>query len=127
MLAAVGVLAANSGGSPLASFVPLLLIVLVGYFLLVRPARARQREMATIRSRVEPGVEVQTTAGMLATVVSVEDDGVVVLEVAPGVHSRYLAAAIARVITPEPMPETIDEPDADDAGGDGSDGSDASR
>ena len=119
MLAAVGPLAASSSGTSLGAFVPLLLIVLVGYFLLVRPARARQREMSNVRTRIAPGVEVQTTAGLLAKVVSVEDDGVVVLEVAPGVHSRYLAAAIARVITPEPMPETIEEPEGDDTSGDG--------
>lgn len=127
MLAAGGVLAAgSSGGGSLGAFIPLLLIVLVGYFLLVRPARARQRDMANTRSRVAPGVEVQTTAGLLATVVSVEEDGVVVLEVAPGVHCRYLSAAIARVITPEPMPETIENPD-DDTDGDRPDDSDATR
>ncbi len=119
MLAVLGPLAASKGGSSLSAFLPLLLIVLVGYFLLVRPARARQREMTNVRSRIEPGVEVQTTAGLLARVVSVEDDGVVVLEVAPGVHSRYLAAAIARVVTPEPLPETIDEPEGEDKTGDG--------
>ncbi len=128
MLAAGGVLAAGSSGSGgLGAFIPLLLIVLVGYFLLVRPARARQRDMANTRSRVAPGVEVQTTAGLLATVVSVEEDGVVVLEVAPGVHSRYLSAAIARVITPESMPETIENPDGDDTDRDRPDDSDASH
>ncbi len=125
MLAALGPLAASSSGSSLGAIIPLVLIVLVGYFLLVRPARARQREMSSVRSRITPGAQVQTTAGLLATVVSVEDD-IVVLEVAPGVHSRYLAAAIARIITPEPMPETIEAPDGDDTTGDG-DGNDVAR
>jgi preprotein translocase subunit YajC len=98
----------KSGGG-LLSFLPLLLIVAVGYLLLVRPARARQRKALENRSVLEPGAEVTTTAGMLATVVSVDEDGIVTLEVAPGVHSRFVRAAIARVHTPYEEP-VEDEP-----------------
>ncbi len=103
----VSTLAASTGstssGGGLLSFLPLLLIVAVGYLLLVRPARNRQRKAAEIRGNVEPGVEVTTTAGLIATVVEVDDDAVT-LEVAPGVHSRYLKAAIARVNSPFEVP-----------------------
>jgi preprotein translocase subunit YajC len=90
----------SKGGSSIASFLPLVLIVVVGYMLLVRPARARQRKAMQNRAEIEPGVEVTTTAGLIATVVSV-DDATVVLEVAPGVHSRYVKGAIARVNSPD--------------------------
>jgi preprotein translocase subunit YajC len=95
------VLAATSGGggSGFLSFLPLILIVGVGYLLLIRPARNRQRKALETRGAVEPGSEVTTTAGLIATVVAVEDD-TVTLEVAPGVHSRYLKGAIARVHDP---------------------------
>ena len=105
------VLAAGSGGSSgksggLGPLIPFLLIAVVGYLLLVRPARARQRRALENRQAIEPGVEVTTTAGLIATVVAVDDD-TVTLEVAPGVHSRYVKAAIGRVNTPpEPEPET---------------------
>jgi preprotein translocase subunit YajC len=106
----------SSGGGP-AAFLPLVLIVLIGYLLLVRPARNRQRKAMATRANVEPGVEVTTTAGLIGTVVSVDDDSVT-LEIAPGVHSRFVKAAIGRVNTPvEPLdgtheqiePETVDE------------------
>lgn len=106
------VLAASSGGSSkgggLGPLIPFVLIAVVGYLLLVRPARARQRRALENRTAIEPGVEVTTTAGLIATVVAVDDeDGTVTLEVAPGVHSRYVKAAIGRVNTPpEPEPET---------------------
>ena len=45
-----------------------------------------------------PGARVRTTAGMYATVVSVEDQDVV-LEVAPGVNVRYLRRAILDVVS----------------------------
>jgi preprotein translocase subunit YajC len=89
------------------SFLPLLLIVLVGYLLLVRPARVRQRKAQENRAALEPGAEVTTTSGLLATVVAVDDD-VITLEVAPGVHSRYVKGAIARV-------HTVFEPEPDEA------------
>lgn len=100
----------TSKGNPLTSLVPLLLILGVGYFLFLRPARNRQRQAMQTRSNIEPGVEVTTTAGLLATVVSVDDD-TVTLEVAPGVHSRYVKGAIARVNTPVEAPPAADTPE----------------
>lgn len=110
--------AASNKGNPIATFLPLLLILLVGYFFLVRPARVRQREAVNVRSRLVPGAEVQTTAGMFATVAEVNDDGTVVLEIAPGVRCRYLSAAVARVIPP-PVPDDASELTDTPEGGDG--------
>jgi preprotein translocase subunit YajC len=105
----------GKGGSGLLSFLPLILIVGVGYLLLIRPARNRQRKAAQQRAEIEPGVEVTTTAGLIATVVSIEDD-IVTLEIAPGVQSRYIKGAIARVHNPfEPEPETDPSADPDAA------------
>jgi preprotein translocase subunit YajC len=91
----------------LLSYLPFIFIIAIGYLLLVRPARARQRKAMENRSQLAPGVEVITTAGLIATVVSVDDDAVT-LEVAPGVHSRYIKGAIARVNAPleEPVEAT---------------------
>jgi preprotein translocase subunit YajC len=114
----VTVLAASGGkgGSGIAGLIPFLLIAVVGYLLLVRPARARQRAALHNRGNVEPGVEVTTTAGMIATVVAVDEDGTVTLEIAPGVHAKFVKAAIGRVNTPpEPAePDSADEADPSD-------------
>jgi preprotein translocase subunit YajC len=120
-------LAATSGstkksGSPL-PFVILIGLFGVAYFAFLRPARNRQRAAATARKKTaEVGDEVTTTAGLIATVVAVDDEAIT-LEVAPGVHCRYLPAAILRVngdeeVEPEPdapdasTHEVIDDPDA---------------
>jgi preprotein translocase subunit YajC len=92
------VLAASGGSSPIGLLFPVVLVV--GFYLLfMRPARMRQRKAAETRGNVEPGVEVVTTAGLIATVVS-SDDETVTLEIAPGVQSKFLKQAIARVVTP---------------------------
>lgn len=97
--AAVVLAAKNSGGSALSLLFPIIL-VLGFYLLFMRPARQRQRKAAENRSNVAPGVEVVTTAGLIATVISTDDE-TVTLEIAPGVHSKFLKQAIARVVQPD--------------------------
>jgi len=94
------VLAANnkSGSSALSWLFPLILVV-GGYLLFVRPARARQRKAMDTRNTIAPGVEVVTTAGLIATVVE-SDDETVTLEIAPGVRSKFLKQAVVRVVDP---------------------------
>ena len=96
----------SSGGSSL--FLPILIggFALV-YFFFLRPQRAKQRAAAAKARKAVVGDEVTTTAGLLATVVAIDDDALT-LEVAPGVHCRYLPAAILRVNTPHE-----DEPEAE--------------
>ena len=104
------ILAADSkgGGNPLMTFLPLIVIVGAFYFFLIRPQRNRQRQQAQMQKNLEPGTRVVTTSGMYATVVEVNDDGLV-LEIAPGVEAQFVAQAIMRVL-PE---ETEDDEDED--------------
>jgi preprotein translocase subunit YajC len=86
------------------AFAQLLPLVVIGgafYLLFIRPAQRRQRAAAETVSALVPGVEVMTTAGLYATVVAVGDDNTVLLEVAPGVVSKYAKQAVSRVLTPE--------------------------
>jgi preprotein translocase subunit YajC len=81
----------------LGSLLPFLVLIGAFYFILIRPQRNRQKEMKTLMSRLEPGQQVMTTAGLFASVVSIDGDHVI-LEIAPGVHVRYMAAAVAKVV-----------------------------
>ncbi len=118
----------SSGGSYLFLVAIVVLFGLL-YFVTIRPQRNRQRAAMQTQRTVEPGARVRTTAGMYATVVSVEDQDVI-LEVAPGVHVRYLRRAIMDVVPddlggadigePAPEhPETLDEAEDDAAKGGG--------
>ncbi len=90
----------NGGGSALSFVIPIIILIALFYFLLIRPQRKRSQQMQNVRSNLVPGVEVMTTFGLYATVVEVRDNEVV-LEVAPGVHSRFASAAVGKVITPQ--------------------------
>jgi preprotein translocase subunit YajC len=87
----------SSKGNPY--LFPIIILALFGllYFVMIRPQRNRQRQAAQMQNQVMPGQRVRTTAGMYATVVSVEGDDVV-LEVAPGVNVRYMRRAIMNVV-----------------------------
>ena len=81
------------------------LLVFGLYVLVIRPQRVRARALAEVRAGLEPGRRVMTTAGIHATVVAMED-GVVVLEVAPGVHVRFADAAVVRLLDEPTGPAT---------------------
>jgi preprotein translocase subunit YajC len=101
------VIQAKSGSNPLVTLLPVVLIGVVFYFLLFRPQRRRQQQQAQMQRKIQPGQRVMTTAGMLATVVAVDDDGMV-LEIAPGVEARFVKQAVGQVI------EDVDDEDEDE-------------
>src|SRR5450759_4099365 len=82
---------------PVAGTENILLLVLLAaafYVLILRPQRTRARALREVRSSLAVGADVLTTAGMYARVAAVDDeDGTVLLEIAPGVTARSLEAA----------------------------------
>src|SRR5450830_285927 len=80
------------------------------------PSRTRkqQRAAADFRSHLAPGQEVMTGGGMFGTVVAVDDD-IITIESTPGSQSRWLRAAIAKVIEPPVDAVQDDAEDVDDA------------
>lgn len=104
--------ASKSSGSAL-TFPILIVLVFVGfYFLMIRPQRRRQQQVAKQQNTVSPGARVRTTAGMYATVTAVDGNDVV-LEVAPGVEVRYLKRAVMEVIAPGEDDETYTDSEAE--------------
>ncbi|MDP9867253.1 MULTISPECIES: preprotein translocase subunit YajC [Streptosporangium] len=81
------------------SLIMIALMVVVFYFLLIRPQRKRQQEQAQMQNSLTPGTRIMTTTGLFATVVAIDADDVI-LEIAPGVETRWVKAAIGRVLTP---------------------------
>jgi preprotein translocase subunit YajC len=93
------ILAATSTSKGNPYLFPIIIVALFGllYFVMIRPQRNKQRQAAQMQNEVVPGQRVRTTAGMYATVTSIEGDDVV-LEVAPGINVRYMRRAIMGVV-----------------------------
>jgi len=103
-----------------AGFFVIILIAFGAMWLMSSRTRKQQRAAADFRSRLEPGQEVMTGSGMFGTVVAVDDD-VITIESTPGSQTRWLRAAIAKVVEP---PVVADEDDTDDAADDDANGLD---
>jgi len=95
----VVILAATSTSKGNPYLFPIIIVALFGllYFVMIRPQRNRQRQAQQMQNQVMPGQRVRTTAGMYATVVSIDGDDVM-LEVAPGVNVKYMRRAIMGVV-----------------------------
>jgi preprotein translocase subunit YajC len=76
---------------------PYIVIVVLLLGMLLLSVRNRRRQMAEemVRtSRIGVGTEVMTTSGLYGVVTAKNDDGTVLLSVAPGVEVKWAAAAL---------------------------------
>jgi preprotein translocase subunit YajC len=77
--------------------VPLILIMAVFWFLLIRPQQKRAKEHQELIQGIRRGDVVATTGGMIGKVARVVDDNEVLLEVADNVRMRFQKQAISEV------------------------------
>ena len=81
------------------SFVPLILIFGIMYFLLIRPQQKKVKEHQAMVAALRRGDQVVTQGGVIGKVVKVKDDGEVEVEIADGVKIRVVQSTIATVIS----------------------------
>ncbi|MBC1558116.1 preprotein translocase subunit YajC [Listeria booriae] len=61
----------------MAMLIPLLLMIVLFYFLLIRPQQKRQKEVNAMQSGLSKGDKIITIGGLHGTVVAIEDGNVV--------------------------------------------------
>lgn len=84
--------------NPLMSFLPLLLIVVVFYFFMIRPQMKRQKEVRNFREKLAKGDKVVTTGGIYGRIVEVKET-YVVLEIARDVEIKVDKNGIIKDMT----------------------------
>lgn len=96
-------LAQAAGGSGLLSLLPFLLILLlfVPLFLNGRKQRRQMQETQAMQNALEDGDVVVTTSGLRGTVVDASYEDTIDLEIAEGVVTTWLRAAIREKVAPE--------------------------
>ncbi len=87
--------AGASGG--LASFLPLIIIVAVFYFMLIRPQTKRAKEHRKLVAELAKGDEVVTNGGLLGRITDLSDSFVTV-ELAAGVEVKLQRQSVANVM-----------------------------
>lgn len=83
-----------------ATLLPLVLIVVVMYFLMIRPQQKRQKQHQAMINSLKTGDEVVTSGGLYGTVAGTEDrKNFVYLKITNDVKVKVDRGSIARVVT----------------------------
>ena len=89
-------------GGPLGAFtsyVPLILIFVIMYFLLIRPQQKKLKDHKAMVEALRRGDQVLTGGGIVGKVAKVLEDGIVEVEIAEGVKVRVLKSTIVQVMS----------------------------
>ena len=103
MLFSLAFAAGESSGSPfggLWSFLPIILIFPIFYFLVIMPQQKQRKKHQAMLNDLKSGDRVVTTSGIIGTIVSVDKDAIV-LQVAPNVKIRMVKGSVSELRTEE--------------------------
>jgi preprotein translocase subunit YajC len=89
--------APGGGGDVLMQFLPIVLIMVIMYFLILRPQQTRMKQHREMISNIRRGDTVVTGGGIIGKVTRVKDDGELEVEVADSVRVRVLKGTVSEV------------------------------
>ena len=90
-------------------YIFILVLLVLMWFLLIRPQRRRQVETQRMIEQLEVGKEIVTAGGLYGTVTAIEE-GELRVEIADGVDVRIAKRAVAGIVSDDEEEET--EPEA---------------
>ena len=68
----------NNYGQIIGTFLPIILMILIFYFLLIRPQKKRDKAERDMRNSIQVGDEISTIGGFIGKVVSIKDETIVI-------------------------------------------------
>ncbi len=93
--------------SPLSSFIPIILMFVIFYFVLIRPQRKRQKELAAQVAAMKTGDHVLTAGGIHGIVANVKER-TVVLKVADNVKIEFEKTGVQSIVKKKDAPGTVE-------------------
>ncbi|MEQ8164952.1 MAG: preprotein translocase subunit YajC [Alphaproteobacteria bacterium] len=103
---------ASGDGMGFATFVPLILIFVVFYFLLIRPQQKKMKEHREMVKALRRGDKIVTAGGIIGTISKVPEGDEVEVEVSRGTTVRVVRSTIQQVMS-KPEPADSDEKSAE--------------
>jgi preprotein translocase YajC subunit len=86
----------------LLTLMPLILLIVIMYFLLIRPQKKREKEVNSMRNAIKVGDEVITIGGICGKIVKTKDDTLTIQVGADKVKFEIMRWAVSKVVTGEP-------------------------
>ena len=80
---------------------PLLLLIPVFYFLMIRPQQKRQKQWQQMLSGIKSGDQITTAGGIRGTIISIKDDAIIIRVAPDNLKLEVAKSAIASVTTQE--------------------------
>jgi preprotein translocase subunit YajC len=90
---------AGGAAGAFTSFVPLILIFAIMYFLLIRPQQKKLKEHKAMVEALRRGDQVLTQGGIVAKVTKILEDGMIEVEISEGVKVKVIKHTIAQVMS----------------------------
>ena len=84
--------------NPLVSFLPLVFIVAIFYFLVFMPMQRQKKQQASMLASLQAGNEVVTTGGIVGTIVSVAQDTLIVRVKPDNIKLQITRSAVASMV-----------------------------
>lgn len=105
--------ATNNLSASVASFIPLILIFVVFYFLIIRPNHKKLKEHRRMIDKIKRGDTVITSSGIVGEVNKVDEvNAQLILEIAPKIEIKILKSAISEILNKEiqkPVAKSIEK------------------
>jgi len=99
------IILAQTASSPVASFLPLIAIVAIFYFLVFMPMQKQKKAQAQMLADLQTGAEVLTTGGIVGTIVNITGD-LLILRVKPdNIKLQLSRASVASLVRQESATE----------------------
>ncbi len=91
----------QAASNPVASFLPLIAIVAIFYFLVFMPMQKQKKAQAQMLAELQAGAEILTTGGIIGTIVSIAGD-MLILRVKPdNIKLQVSRASVASLVKQE--------------------------
>ena len=87
--------------NPIMSFLPLVFIVAIFYFLVFMPMQRQKKQQAQMLAGLETGSEVLTSGGIVGTIISITGDTLIVRVKPDNVKLQIARSAVASLIKPD--------------------------
>ncbi|MCF7824342.1 MAG: preprotein translocase subunit YajC [Candidatus Marinimicrobia bacterium] len=91
--------AGGEAGNPILSFLPIILMFGVFYFLLIRPQSKRQKEADKMRSELKKGDHIITSGGIHGTIEGIKDNDVLLVKTGTDTKLHVSRSAVTTVKT----------------------------
>lgn len=88
----------SSSGAFLAQLLPILLMIAIFYFLVFMPMRRQQAKTKEMLKSLQNGQTVLTTGGLVGTIVSVNDDSLIIRIKPDNVKLQVARSAVTSVV-----------------------------